>query len=61
MLSRVVAATDASFCEGSMDLNNLDLERRLNMMDERQWFGLVFQICQCLLLLVVAGIMLFKL
>lgn len=44
-----------------MDLKFLDLERRLNVMDERQWFGLVFQICQCLLLLAVAGIMLFKL
>jgi hypothetical protein len=49
------------FCEGGMDLNYLDLERRLNIMDERQWLGLVFQICQCLLLLAVAGIMLFKL
>ena len=44
-----------------MDLKYLDLERRLNTMDERQWFGLVFQICQCLLLVAVAGIMLFKL
>jgi hypothetical protein len=44
-----------------MDLKHLDLERRLNIMDERQRFGLVFQICQCLLLIVVVGIMLYKL
>ncbi|SHH20785.1 hypothetical protein SAMN05444169_6319 [Bradyrhizobium erythrophlei] len=44
-----------------MDLKHLNLEHRLNIMDERQWFGLVFQICQCLLLIVLAGIMLYKL
>ena len=43
-----------------MDLNYLDIERRLNVMDERQWLGLVFQICQCLLLIGLAGIMLYK-
>jgi hypothetical protein len=43
-----------------MGLRYLELERRLNVMDERQWLGLIFQICQCLLLLAVAGILLFK-
>lgn len=38
-----------------------DLEHRMNIIDERQWLGLVFQIGQCLLLVGIVGVLLYKL
>jgi hypothetical protein len=41
-------------------VKHFDLERRLDQMQERQRLGNVLAICQCLLLIVVAAILIFK-